>query len=363
MASSRPFRVIAPGRVCLFGEHSDYLELDVIPAAISLSMEIVANPRDDGQICVEYVDLGVKDEFRVAVPLDYRHKRDYLRSAFNVIHDLGSDPESGWDLQVSGKIPIAGGLSSSSALSVASIMAAAHISNKGLKPIEIVRCAYEAEVERFGESGGMMDHYASMFGGIIHVSMNSDNNKVTRLPAEVSGLVIGDSLEKKKDTVGDLRNIRRSVEAGFKEMNEKIPGFDRRATSVQEINRIQSPGSDPEFMMAEATLRNRDLTMRGFELLNNKHPNQEELGNLLNKHHSVLRYSLARSTPKIDMMIDSALKAGALGCKVNGSGGGGTMLAYAPGAEDEVSEAIRGVGGVPYRVAIAKGASLTTLRE
>ncbi len=362
MASDRPFRVIAPGRVCLFGEHSDYLGLDVIPAAISLSMEIVANPRNDDQICVEYVDLGVNDEFRTAVLLEHRHKRDYLRSAFNVIHDLGSVPESGWNLRISGNIPIAGGLSSSSALSVASVMAAAHISNRELKPIEIVRCAYEAEVERFGESGGMMDHYASTFGGIIHVSMDADN-KVTRLPAEISGLVIGDSLEKKKDTVGDLRDIKRSVEAGFKEMNEKIPGFDRRATSVQVMNRIQPPGSGLEFMMADATLRNRDLTLRGFELLNNKHPNKEELGDLLNKHHSVLRYSLARSTPKIDMMIDSALKAGALGCKVNGSGGGGTMLAYAPGAEDEVSEAIRGVGGIPYRVAIARGASLTVLRE
>ncbi len=362
MASSRPFRVIAPGRVCLFGEHSDYLGLDVIPAAISLGLEIVANPRDDDRIRVEYVDLGVKDEFRMAAPLEHRHKRDYLRSAFNVIRDVGAVPEHGWNLRVSGKIPIAGGLSSSSALSVASVMVAAHVSGKQLKPTEIVRRAFEAEVERFGESGGMMDHYASTYGGVIHVSMDSDN-KVTKLPAEISGLVIGDSLEKKKDTVGDLRSIRQSVETGFKQMSDKITGFDRRTTSVQAINRIQPPGSSPEFIMAEAILRNRDLTMRGFELLNNRQPNRAELGNLLNEHHSVLRYSLARSTPKIDMMIDSALKAGALGCKVNGSGGGGTMLAYAPGAEDGVAEAIRRVGGVPYSVEIAKGASLTILKD
>jgi galactokinase len=362
MAKTKPFRVIAPGRVCLFGEHSDYLGLDVIPAAINLSMEIAANPRDDNRICIDYVDLSVKDEFPISMPINPQHKRDYLRSAFNIIYDLGSVPEHGWNLQVSGNVPIAGGLSSSSALSVASVMAAAHISDIALEPVEIVQKAYEAEVERFGESGGMMDHYASTFGGIIHVPMDSDN-KVTRLPGKISGLVIGDSLEKKKDTVGDLRNIRQSVETGFKEMNEKIPGFDRRTTPVQVVSRIQPPSPDPEFIMAEATLRNRDLTMRGLELLNNKHPSQEELGDLLNKHHSILRYSLARSTPKIDMMIDGALKAGALGCKVNGSGGGGTMLAYAPGTEEEVSEAIRRLGGVPYRVAIAQGASLAILRE
>ena len=116
-------------------------------------------------------------------------------------------------------------------------------------------------------------------------------------------------------------------------------------------------------MMAEASLRNRDLTAEAFELLKQKHPDSQKIGKLLNEHHALLRYNFARSTPKIDMMIDAALKAGALGCKVNGSGGGGTMLALAPECEEKVAEAIRSAGGIPHKVEIGQGASLTILRE
>lgn len=358
----RPFRVWAPGRVCLFGEHSDYLGLDVIPAAINRGIEIVAHPRDDETISVNYTDLEAVDEFPIATLLEHRSSRDYLRSAFNVAYDLDIIPTHGWDVRVSGNIPIAGGLSSSSALSVASIIVATHMGGVEFRPVDIVRMAYEAEVERFGESGGMMDHYASAFGGIVHVSMTSDQ-RVTRLPAELTGLVIGDSQQKKKDTVGDLRETRKIIESGYKEIRRKLPEFDPRTTEVQQVYGLQRSRPNSGVMMAEASLRNRDLTAEAFELLKQKTPDERRLGELMNEHHALLRYSFARSTPKIDMMIDAAMKAGALGCKVNGSGGGGTMLAYAPGAEDEVSERIRDAGGIPHKVDVGQGASLTILRE
>lgn len=348
--------------MCLFGEHSDYLGLDVIPAAIDLGIEIVAHPRDDDLIIVDYTDLGAMDEFPIDTLLEHRHDRDYLRSAFNVAKDLDMVPSRGWDVRVSGNIPIAGGLSSSSALSVASVILATHMGGAELRPIDIVRLAYETEVERFGESGGMMDHYASSFGGVVHVSMGLDQ-KVTRLPAELKGIVIGDSQQKKQDTVGDLREIRKTVEAGYGEIRRKLPEFDPRTTQIQRVYGLQQSRPNNTVMMAEASLRNRDLTAEAFQLLKKKHPNEQKIGELLNEHHSLLRYNFARSTPKIDMMIDAAMKAGALGCKVNGSGGGGTMLAYSPGAEEEVSEAIRSAGGVPHKIEIGQGASLTILRE
>jgi galactokinase len=67
---------------------------------------------------------------------------------------------------------------------------------------------------------------------------------------------------------------------------------------------------------------------------------------------------LKRSTEKIETMITAAKSAGALGCKINGSGGGGTMLAYAPGKEIAVAEAIEETGGIPYRISIDSGARI-----
>ena len=62
-------------------------------------------------------------------------------------------------------------------------------------------------------------------------------------------------------------------------------------------------------------------------------------------------------------MIQNAKDAGALGCKINGSGKGGTMLAYAPGNEEKVAKAIENAGGKSYIVKISDGASIKILRE
>ena len=355
------FRVRAPGRICLFGEHSDYLGLDVIAAAIDMTIEIVTSPREDDMIHIEYSDLGEKDEFSLNSEIKYRNRRDYIRSAFNVMLRKGFNPQHGWDLDVSGNIPISSGLSSSSAMTVASILAIVEMAGKKLPEEEIALAAYEAEVMEFGESGGTMDHLASAIGGIIHVDMES--KKITRLPAKIDSIVIGDSGEKKKDTVGDLRYIRTTVEKEYDAMTNKISSFNRRTTPANLVYELTGRRPTKERCMAEATLRNRDLTNRALDLLTISNPDPYLLGEMLQEHHEILRDDLDRSTPKIERMIQAALGAGAVGCKINGSGGAGSMMAYAPGCEKEVAYAIQQTGGTTYIVKVGKGASLDMISK
>ena len=207
-----------------------------------------------------------------------------------------------------------------------------------------------------------MDHFASVHGGIIHIEM-TEENKVTILPAERDGFVIGDSCEKKDDTVGDLKRIREIIETEYSELSKKIPDFSNRHTSVNQVYGLSRARPEKNRQMAEASLRNRDLTARAFKLLKSKSPKSEVVGSLINEHHEILRDDLDRSTPKIEKLIQAALDAGALGCKINGSGGGGSMSAYAPGHEEEVAAAIEKEQGQSYIVGIGRGASLTILRE
>jgi galactokinase len=351
------FSVRAPGRVCLFGEHSDYLGLDVIPAALDLAMTIRCSQRDDTEIRIRYLDLDEEDLFKIDREVTYRHSRDYLRSAFNILSRKGIIPESGWNLEVTGDIPISAGLSSSSALTVAAILAFSRMAEKVLTPQEIAVRAFEAEVIEFGESGGMMDHFASAYGGIIHVDLGADY-KTTRLPASVEGLIIGDSLEQKEDTVADLRRIRAAIETEYQRLREVIPGFDQRTTSRARVAERSLEEPSETMSMALTSLENRDLTQRANELLMNEQPDPRELGHLLDLHHNLLKIGLKRSTSKIEAMISAAKSAGALGCKINGSGAGGTMLALAPGNEAAVAEAIKDAGGTPYRVSIGSGATI-----
>jgi galactokinase len=89
--------------------------------------------------------------------------------------------------------------------------------------------------------------------------------------------------------------------------------------------------------------------------LKKSEPNHEKVGNLLSQHHTILRDILQVSTPKIETMINAALEAGALGGKINGSGGGGCMFAYAPNNSEEVAEAIEKVGGRAYVIQSDEG--------
>jgi hypothetical protein len=70
---------------------------------------------------------------------------------------------------------------------------------------------------------------------------------------------------------------------------------------------------------------------------------------LLDEHHARLRDALALSTPRIEALRTAALAAGALGAKVNGSGGGGSLFAYAPGCEAAVIAAAHQLGARPRR--------------
>ena len=96
-----------------------------------------------------------------------------------------------------------------------------------------------------------------------------------------------------------------------------------------------------QFQILEGTLLNRDITLRAKGLLREKRPDHRMIGTLLNDHQTILRDVLHISTPKVDAMIDAALRAGALGAKINGSGGGGCMFAYAPENTEEVAAAVR----------------------
>jgi len=297
MENAIDFSVSAPGRVFLFGEHSDYLGLEVISAALDKRINFDIMLRSDTQIIVNYLDLHKRDNFNFEEKIDYSHNRDYLRSAFNVLARKGIIPLTGAEITVSGDIPIAAGLSSSSALAVASVMTITELAKKSLEKKEIANLAFEAEVLEFGfeaevlefgESGGMMDHLASIFGGIIHVDFG-DQIEITPLPSTITGFVIGDSLEKKEDTVGDLRMIRNNVEKGYNILKKKISGFSHRNTSIQTILEYSNNLPDICKQMTETTIRNRDLTRKALKILSSENPNPEKIGKMLDEHHELMR--------------------------------------------------------------------------
>ncbi len=350
--------VSAPGRVCLFGEHQDFLGLSVIACAIDLDIRITGTPREDTRFVIDMPDLQLRDEFDAARPVPYRQDRDYIRAATNVVARNGLTFTRGYDCTIRGTIPINAGASSSSALTVAWV-SFAWATQTGRLPDrreEIARLAHLAEVVEFGEPGGMMDHYTSAIGGLLYIDCKEPIT-VERLPANIDGLVLGDSLQP-KDTTGVLGRSRSAVEAGLAVLRDNIPDFDFRTTSLEEVEPYLGRMSEESRKRIVANFHNREICREAKRLLSRREVDPVRLGELLYAHHCHLRDGIGVSTPKIDRMLEAAMEAGALGGKVNGSGGGGTMFAYAPGRQEEVREALNSAGGRGIVVSPRPGAMI-----
>ncbi len=361
----KQIKISAPGRICLFGEHQDYLDLPVISMAINLRVQIVATPRNDKYFHILLHDIGKKEvlDFSKNKKLVYTKKRDYFKSIYNVLYKKGVRFSTGFDCEIKGKIPINSGTSSSSALNNIWCKFLLEIGDNVKKewkgPDQVGYFSYQAEVVEFNEVGGMMDQLSTAIGNLNYIDF-SNSNKITPISSKLSTFVLGDSLQP-KDTQDILSRTKSpALSAKFK-INSSGFHFSFKNTRVEEIVIYKNLLTEKEFRILKAMLKNRNITYQAFKLLNAENIDHEAIGKLLTKHHNYLDKSLQISTPKINKMIKAAINAGAYGGKINGSGGGGCMFAYALKNPQKVANAIENVGGRSYIVKMGKGLKVENL--
>lgn len=343
---------IAPGRICLFGEHQDFLGLWVIASAIDLHIHIKGRKTDGRGFFVHLPDINGEEIIDVSQEIRYEKPRDYLKAGVKVLLDEGYRFDFGLECTVKGELPINAGVSSSSALVVAWINFLLSALGVEMPPDKLALLAYKAEVVEFKEPGGMMDHYTSSVGNTLLIDCLPPFSFFP-LPVHLEGFVLGDTLER-KETLEVLKRSHMEAEEGVRRLKEIYPEFDLRKTSLREsekyLNKIPSHLAEKVYV----NIVNRDILWEAREMLERGEVEPVRLGQLLTRHHEMLR-RLGVSTPKLDALCEASLEGGALGAKLVGSGGGGCMIAYAPGREKEVSEAIEKAGGKPYIVKIERG--------
>ena len=159
--------------------------------------------------------------------------------------------------------------------------------------------------------------------------------------------VLGDSCEP-KDTMGILHRCRNSRLAIVEKIKSQDPDFSLHEIELDETSQYNL--HTDEATLLSGTIQNRDLLRQALPELKKAESDHEKIGRLLSEHHTVLRDVLDVSTPKIETMLKAAMDAGALGGKINGSGGGGCMFAYAPDNPGKVTKAIKKAGGKAYTI-------------
>jgi mevalonate kinase len=295
-----------PGRICLMGDKVDLLGKPVIGMAINLLMKIRYEENDDNMI--EFYSHNTKE--RTKFKLGDVPPRNIDLSYWSVLYErLEKYIKRGFFIEVDSDIPIGAGLSTSAALSIGFIKTINKAYDLKLSNKEIAELAYLGENHDLNIQCGRLDQYTEAYGGVVFIQTD-ENPSVEYLDVDELPIVVGDSMEERKSS-SILNRIK-------KQINEKDP-ITLEAFSVIE---------NCVFEAKDALLK-RDLN---------------KLGKYMNIQQEQERI-LKADTKKIVKLCNTSLKAGALGAKQMGAGGGGCMVAIAPGKQKEVASAIDKAGG------------------
>ena len=317
---NRRFTVSAPGRVCLYGEHQDYLGMPSVVMAINLRCRIHIEEREDRKVVWSSPNLGVEysGEFDLnnLEESEIKGQQNHLLAALILAKRAGTLPQYGWHATIDSDVPVQAGCSSSSALLVAWIASMQRLSGHMTTEIELAGQAFQAEVRYFDAPGGNMDHIACSVGGALRVDPDEKEGYV-KLGESSFDLVLGDS-NAPKDTIGILARCK----------FDRLDILNKNGGNWDEID--LGALNEVDASLVTGTIRNRDIERIASSKLFDKNQSAEELGELMCEHHSILRDVLKISTPKIEKMCEAAIHAGAVGAKIFGSGGGGCMIAMVP---------------------------------
>ncbi len=325
-------QISSPGRICLYGEHQDYLGLPVIPVAINKRLKLDYHLESSPSI-LELSSKQLKQTEKLQlnqIPKLTGSPFDYQKVVLELFwNELTSFLPS--KIVIDSEIPIRAGLSSSAALLTAMVFLINNIVlNRKSPPEEIAEIAYHCEHDLMGISCGRMDQYASSIGGVFHMT-STENPKVT--PFNLSNdayLIIGDS------------QIGRIADVPLKTVQQDI---------YQALHMLGSPDLNSLY---EKTIKNsslserhkkrllgvigiRDDTRWAFKELEKPTPDLVYLGELLTSQQYYLTKNYEVSHLKLDQMCREAEAKGALGAKLTGAGFGGCMFALA----NEESQAMK----------------------
>ncbi len=318
----------APARICLFGDHQDYLGLPVIACAIDKYLTISGIPNQTDLLNFDLIDLNRHRAININRDLSQIEKGDHILFVLKTLKNHGVIINNGYDIKIKSEIFINAGISSSSALIVALINFFLKIYNpEKVSAKYISELAYESEVLQQGGSGGKMDQYSISYGNTIFLETGV-NNSLKKIKLPFRNFIIANS-GVKKQTDQILSELKIKTLDAIKNISKHYPAFKLCDIKQRQVNDFRGLIDEKSFQYFKAAIINHTITLDALYEIEKEKPDLIRLGKLMIKHHNVLKNKLCITVPKIDRMIDLVKKNGAYGYKIIGSGGGGSILILA----------------------------------
>ncbi len=325
-----PIRVFrAPGRVNLIGEHTDYNDGFVMPAALGFYTYVAVGPRRDHTLNVCSVDFDECRSFDLRnIPASPEgHWSDYVGGVAGVLHLSGNEIR-GANLVVKGDVPIGAGLSSSAALEVATTLAL--LTNSGLtwSGVQVALACQRAEHEYVGTKCGVMDQFISLFGNSQHALLldcRSLGFELLRIPDHVR-IVVCNTMVKHELASGEYNRRRADCEKGVRLLQQVLPEIRAlRDVSLSQLEQYCAGLSDITYKRCRHVITENTRVLEAAETL--KESNLVRFGVLMGESHVSLRDDYQVSCKELDLMVDLANQLpGVYGARMTGGGFGGCTV-------------------------------------
>lgn len=313
----------APGRICLFGDHQDYLGLPIIATTINNEINLEATQNRNREFKIIKKDLGLLD----VIPIDFEFdsdEKDFFKIALNVLKDFECKPDIGYDINITSKIPINSGLSSSSALIVAWVNFLLNtFTDYEVTSNLLAEISYRIEVLEVGGSGGKMDQYTIAYGKTIYLDTKTDI--IIPFNHKLCDMIVGVS-NQSKDTQGLLKKLKENALKSIQIVKKHYNDFSFTNIDNVDLNKCLSFLDDNLKPFFRAALGNYRTTIKAKNEFQKDQLDIDKIADLINIHHSFLKNDLKITTREIDDMINIATDNGSIGSKIVGSGGGGSII-------------------------------------
>ena len=337
---SRPRIFRAPGRVNLIGDHTDYNDGFVLPAAIDRQIVIAAIARDDSMVNVYSRDFDEWDHFdfqKEIARLSENSWGNYIRGIVWSLLREGFRLR-GVDAAIAGDIPIGAGLSSSAAIEVACGYAILQLSDNEVDRKFLARAAQKAENNFVGMRCGIMDQYISCLGQRNHallIDCRDLSYQAIPLPSRALIVVVDSGVHRGlMDMEYNARRAQCETAAtrfgvrALRDISLKI--FRNRSYQLDPIIRRR----------ARHVITENARTVSAAEALEVN--DLKAIGNLMAASHASLRDDFEVSCPELNLLVEIALDVkGVYGARLTGAGFGGSMVALLrPEAAADLTDAI-----------------------
>ena len=325
----------APGRVNLIGEHTDYNDGFVLPAAIGVATLVAARPRADRWIHVTAADFsGATSSFARDEPIAPDAAQpwaDYVRGMVSAMRAVGH-AIAGVDLAVAGNIPQGSGLSSSASLAVAVGTALSALNGLDLSPTAIALLAQSCECDFVGTRCGIMDQLVSARGRSGHallIDCRSLACQPVPIPEDMAILIVHSGVVRGL-VEGHYNERRASCEAAA----AKLGVAALRDADLPLLEDARGHLSTVEHARARHVITENARTLQAAEAL--QAGDLVSLGELFAASHASMRDDFAITLPPIDALVAElqALIGGSCdgrgGARMTGGGFGGAVVAVVP---------------------------------